>query len=302
VLTLLLLAVLPLVSAPSTTHPAPAFAEGFGGAGQRTTHDAPTRIISLVPAVTEMLFVVGAGDAVIAVSNFDRYPPDVRSRPRVGALIDPDFERILTLKPDLVVVFGTQGDLISRLERLKIPIFSYTDEGLDDIINTVEQLGVRVGHADEGRRQAARMRTELDEVRRAVAGRTRPRTALVFGRELGNLRGIWASGGIGFMHDLLEIGGGTDVFNDVKRKSVQATTELLISRAPEAIIEVYPSDGWTPARVADETKVWLGLPTLPAVRSNRVYILADDSLVIPGPRVTQAARLIARALHPGAVK
>jgi iron complex transport system substrate-binding protein len=249
-----------------------------------------------------MLFAVGAGEAVIAVSNFDRFPPEVASRPRVGALIDPDFERILSLKPDLVIVFGTQGDLISRLERLKIPIFGYTDEGVADVINTVERLGARVGHAEEGRRQAEKMRAEIEDVRRAVAGRPRPKTALVFGRELGALRGIWASGGVGFMHDLLEVGGGTDVFNDVRRKSMQATTEILISRAPEVIIEAYPAEGWTPARIADETKVWLQLPTLPAVRTNRVYILADDTLVIPGPRVTQAARLIARTLHPGAIK
>ena len=274
----------------------------------RTAHaapqapSAPKRIISLVPAVTEMLFAVGAGDAVVGVSNFDRYPPAVTSRPKVGALIDPDFERILSLKPDLVVVFGTQSDLISRFDRLKIPMFSYTDEGVADITNTVERLGARVGHADEGRREAARMRTEMDDVRRAVAGQTRPRTALVFGRELGSLRGVWASGGIGFMHDLLEIAGGTDVFNDVKRKSIQATSEILLSRAPDAILEAYPSEGWTPARVAEETKVWLALPTLPAVRSNRVYILADDSLVIPGPRVTIAARLMAKTLHPGSIK
>jgi iron complex transport system substrate-binding protein len=273
--------------APSTKHQAPS---------------TPRRIISLVPAVTEMLFAVGAGNAVIAVSNFDRYPAEVATRPRVGALIDPDFERILSLKPDLVVVFGSQSDLSSRLDRLKIPTFSYTDEGLTDIITTIERLGVRVGHADEGRREATRVRTELDEVRRAVAGKARPRTALVFGRELGNLRGIWASGGIGFMHDLLEVAGGTDVFDDVKRKSMQATTEVLLVRAPDVILEVYPSEGWTPARIADETKVWLGLPTLPAVRSKRVYILADDTLVIPGPRVTQAARLMAKTLHPDAIR
>jgi len=249
-----------------------------------------------------MLFAVGAGNEVIAVSNFDRFPPAVASRPRVGALIDPDFERILSLKPDLVVVFGSQSDLISRLERLRIPFFSYVDEGLNDIAATVERLGVRVGHPDEGRREAARMRAAFEDVRRAVAGRPRPRTALVFGRELGSLRGIWASGGIGFMHDLVDVAGGTDVFADVNRKSVQATIELLLSRAPDVILEVYPSEGWTPARLAAEQKVWLGLPTLPAVRSSRVHILADDVLIIPGPRVSEAVKLVAKTLHPGAIR
>ena len=75
------------------------------------------RIISLVPAVTEMLFAMDAGDAVIGVSSYETFPPEALSRPKVGALVDPDFERILTLRPDLVIVYDSQGDLIGRLER-----------------------------------------------------------------------------------------------------------------------------------------------------------------------------------------
>jgi iron complex transport system substrate-binding protein len=105
-----------------------------------------------------MLFAIGAGNDVIAVSSFDHYPPAVESKPRVGALIDPDFERILALKPDLVIVFGSQGDLVSRLDRLKIPTFGYIDEGVADIANAVERLGTRIGRVDEGRREASRIR------------------------------------------------------------------------------------------------------------------------------------------------
>src|SRR5262249_53325743 len=159
------------------------------------------------------------GNDVIAVSSFDHYPPAVESKTRVGALVDPDFERILSLKPDLVIVFGSQSDLIARLDRVKIPTFSYIDEGVADIASAIERLGTRIGKADEGHREATRIRTELDDVRRAVAGKPRPKTALLFGRELGSLRGMFASGGIGFMHDLLDIAGGDDAFVDVQRKS-----------------------------------------------------------------------------------
>ena len=274
--------------APRTPHPAPRI--------------APTRIISLVPAVTEMLFAIGAGPSVVAVSSFDHYPSAVEALPRVGALVDPDFERILSLKPDLVVVYGTQGDLIARLTQVHIPLFNYTDQGVPEIASEIERLGDQIGRAADGRREATRIRADLDAVRKAVAGRPRPKTALIIGREQGSLRGMFASGGVGFMHDLLEIAGGADVFSDLPRKGLQATTELLLARAPEAIVEAYPADGWTPAHIADEIKVWQALPTLPAVRTHRVYILANDALVIPGPRVTEAARLIARTLHPDAVR
>jgi ABC-type Fe3+-hydroxamate transport system substrate-binding protein len=90
---------------------------------QQTSATAPAtrRIISLVPAVTEMLFAIGAGDAVVGVSSYDHYPPAVETKTRVGALVDPDFERILSLKPDLVIVYGTQNDLVARLGRPVCP-------------------------------------------------------------------------------------------------------------------------------------------------------------------------------------
>src|SRR6476469_11238530 len=81
----------------------------------------PQRIISLVPALTEMLFAIGAGPQVVAVSSFDEYPPEVLKLPRVGALIDPDLERLPSLRPDLVIVYESQSDLRKQLDRASIP-------------------------------------------------------------------------------------------------------------------------------------------------------------------------------------
>ena len=107
----------------------------------------PRRIISLIPAVTEMLFAIGAGPQVVAVSSFDTYPPEVKQLPRVGALLDPNVERILSLKPDLVVVYGSQNDLKQQLARASIPIFDYRHAGLADVSTTIRTLGERTGHA-----------------------------------------------------------------------------------------------------------------------------------------------------------
>ncbi len=243
-------------------------------------------IVSLIPAVTEMLFAMGAGDDVVGVSSFDHYPPAVEARTRVGGLIDPDFERIISLRPDLVVVYWTQTDLIARLDRAHLPIFKYRHAGLADVTTTMRALGTRIGHAREADGEATRIERELDASTRAsVAGRPRPRTALVFGREAGALRGIFVSGGVGFLHDMLEAAGGTNAFGDVRQESLQASTELLLARAPEVILELRPNEGWSADRLRQEEAVWKGLPSLPAVRSGRVYILADDRLLVPGPRV-----------------
>jgi iron complex transport system substrate-binding protein len=187
------------------------------------------RIISLVPAVTEMLFAIGAGADVAGVSSYDTFPAEAATRPKVGALLDPDFEKILSLKPDLVVVYGTQTELITRLTRVSIPMFRYEHAGLPDVTATIRAIGDRVGHGPAGRTLADRIEADLASVRARVAGRPKPRTLLVFGREPGGLRGIYASGGIGFLHDMLETAGGTDVFADIKRQSVQVTTEMLLA-------------------------------------------------------------------------
>ena len=258
----------------------------------------PRRIISLVPAVTEMLFAIGAGDAVVGVSSYDRFPPEVSALPSVGALVDPDFERILSLRPDLVVVYGTQDDLIGRLGRARIAVFPYVHAGLADVTGTIRRVGARVDRTAQAETVARRVETGIEAIRRRVAGRPRLRTAIVIEREHGTLRGIYASGGIGFMHDLLDVAGGTNVFADVTRQAVQVTVEPLLARRPDVILEIRPAAGWTPAAASRERLVWSGLPSLPAVRAGRIHILTDDRLSIPGPRVADAARLIADALHP----
>jgi iron complex transport system substrate-binding protein len=277
---------------------APAQATGRGPQAPGENSQRPARIISLVPAVTEMLFAIGAGDRVVGVSSYDRYPPEAATRPKVGALIDPDFERIISLTPDLVIVYGTQNELIERLGRVRIPVFHYQHRGLADVLTTIVALGERVGRTAEAKRESARIQRELDEVRAQVAGAPPVRTLLVFGRELGSLRGIFASGGFGFMHDMLTLAGGVNVFEDVKRQSLQVTIETLLSRAPDLIIETYSNEGWTPARIEQERLLWRGLPTVPAVRTGRVHIMADYVLLVPGPRVGAAVRTFARIIHP----
>jgi ABC-type Fe3+-hydroxamate transport system substrate-binding protein len=184
---------------------------------------APQRIVSLIPAVTEMLFAIGAGPRVIGVGNFDRYPPEAQTRTKVGGLIDPDIERVISLKPDL----------------------------------------------------------------------------LVFGRDAETLRGIYASGAVGFLHGMLDAAGGANVFADVTRQSIQATTELILARAPDVIIEIGIDTASSKSR---SLRAWDALGSVPAVRAHRIYQIRGDEMMNPGPRVARAVRRMAEALHPDAFK
>lgn len=263
--------------------------------GTTSAQNLPTRIISVVPAATEILFAIGAGPRVIAVSSFDHQPPDVNRLPRVGALMDPDVERILSLKPDLIVVYGSQRDLSQQLSRAGIPQFPFVHGGLADVLTTIAALGERTGTSDRATALVTSIRTQLDTIRSRVAGRPRPRTLIVFGRDPGALRNLYASGGIGFLHDMLEVAGGDDVFGDVKRESVQASTETLIARAPDVIVEIRADDEAVP-----NPDDWTAVPSIPAVQKHRVTMLVGSELVTAGPRVAAATERLARAIHPEA--
>jgi iron complex transport system substrate-binding protein len=254
------------------------------------------RIISLVPALTEMTFAIGAGDRVVAVSSYDEDPPHVKSLPRVGALLDPDVERIIALRPDLVLLYGSQTDLMTQLSRAAIPYFEYRHGGLAGVTTTIRALGQRTGEVGGANQVAGEIDRRLNALRQNAAGLPRRRTLLVFGRERGSLRNIYASGGRGFLHDMLEAAGGVNVFADVQAESVQASSELILSRAPEVVIELRSTDIPAERDRHAEMSSWKALGSLPAVRNNRIHLLTGRWLVVPGPRVADGAEALAQVL------
>jgi iron complex transport system substrate-binding protein len=261
---------------------------------------SPRRIVSLVPATTEMLFLMGAGDRMAGVSSYDTFPAEAARLPKVGGLIDPNVERLLALKPDLVVVYETQTELKRQLDRASIPTFNYAHRGLPDVMDTLRALGARVGLKSAAEEAAARIEQQLAAVGARVAGRPKPKTLLVFSREQGALRQINASGGYGFLHDVLELAGGVDALGDVGRQSVMLSTEMILARAPDVILELRYGAATTSANIEAERQVWNALPSVPAVRNNRVILLTGDEFVVPGPRIGLAAERFAQALHPEA--
>jgi iron complex transport system substrate-binding protein len=269
---------------------------GRGGGIDAQTASRPERIISLVPAVTEMLFAIGAGERVLAVSSFDRFPPDIEKLPRVGALLNPDVERILSLRPDLVIVYRTQNDLMMQLERARVPFFLYEHAGLADVASTVRQVGQRVGADGRAAQLASTIEQRIDAVRKRTRDKARPRTLVIIGRDPFALRGMFASGGVGFIHDMVTAAGGANVFGDVQRQAVQATTELLIARRPDIILELR-AEPVTSAVLNRELETWAALSSVPAVRHRRVHVIGDPRTVIPGPRVAEAVELLAGLLH-----
>jgi iron complex transport system substrate-binding protein len=262
----------------------------------------PQRIVSLIPAVTEMLFAIGDGQRLVGVTSYDHFPPEVSRIARMGGLLDPDVERILALRPDLVVVYNTQVELKQRLARAGIGYYSYEHRALPDITATLRAIGARIGSGDRANAAAGDMERAIAAIRSGLSRVPHPRTMLVFERDLLSLRNVYASGGYGFLHDMLEAAGGQNVFADVKQQSVEVSTEMVLARRPDVIIELWYGDSANALNLGRQQQAWIALASVPAVRNHRVYELVGDEFVVPGPRVVDATRRLARTLHPDDVK
>lgn len=245
---------------------------------------------------------MGAGSRVVGISNYDQFPPEVARIARVGGLLDPNIERLLSLQPDLVLVYDSQFELKQKLTRAGVPFFNYVHRGLPDIVQTMRTLGDRVGAHAAAETAARRIEVQLAAIGARVAGRPKPRTLLVFGRERGTLRQINASAGVGFLHDLLLLAGGDDVLGDIGKQSAMLSTEMVLTKAPDVIVELHYGEAMDAQTTERERHVWDALASVPAVRHGKVFLLTGQEFVVPGPRIVLAAQRLASTLHPEAFR
>jgi len=252
----------------------------------------PARILSYAPNLTEILFAIGAGDRVVGRTRFCDWPPEAAKVPVFGGLLDPDFEKIATLRPEIVLAtaVGDPPDKVESLDRLGYPVFVTDPHSVRDVIADVETIGRVVGADAGARAEAARMRAALDGVRRRV-GRRRTVPVLVV---------IWQDplrtvGRGTFFEDLIRQAGGEPVLARGDAKYPQMSMEAVLEQAPEVIVLGMPGD---PGR-GDES-FWRKFPTIPAVRDNRIVSLDLQAMSRPGPRIVSSLRTLAGALHPEA--
>ena len=257
---------------------------------------APQRVVSLVPAVTETLFALGLGDRVVGVSDFDNYPTEAIGLPHVGALINPNIEKIFQLRPDMVFVYGTQSLLQERLAAAGIEQYSVISGNIDQVLQTIRGVSRAMGVPEEGDHLSSHIRESLNQLH-SGAGKDRPRVLLAHSREAGRLGGFYTGGSKSYLNELIEIGGGENIFRDVDENVFQPTLEEILDRAPEVIIELLPTDRKGSSQIVQRTADWKRLESVPAAKNGRVYVLAGDHLLLVGPRLHVAADEIARAIR-----
>ena len=258
---------------------------------------APQRIICMAPSATETVFALGAGDRVVGVTTYTTWPEEALDLPRVGALYDPNLEKIVALRPDLVIVQQKHDRVEALCAERNIVVLRVHMKRLEDIYRGIRVIGEMLDVSDEAETLCTQIQADVDVVRRRVADLPELKTFVCVDRQPGTLKGMFTVGSESFLSDVVTIAGGKNIFDDVSRDYFQVSTEALIARAPEAIIETRPMQVLSGDAVAHLATDWTALPDLPAVRDGRVYVLTENYIVVPGPRVARIAERLAEVLH-----
>src|SRR6516165_3728337 len=258
---------------------------------------APLRIVSLTPGATEMLFAAGAGSQLIATVEYSSEPPAARAVPRIGDVAAIDLERLVALRPQVVIAWPAGGNPAQRakIAALGIPLYQQQVARLSDLPGSLRRLGVLAGTEAVAGQAAAALEARLEALERTyaapLAGRPRPTVLL----QVWN-RPVYTVGGRHLMSDALGLCGARNVFADLPEPGPLVDTEAVIARNPDIILAAAPP-GEGAAWVAD----WQRFPALAAVREHRVVAFENQALSRLGPSVLDATedlcRTIARLSH-----
>ena len=262
----------------------------------------PRRIISLLPSHTETLFALGAGEQIVGCTSLCNYPPEAEELKQI-ALANPgsiSLEALVALQPDLIVTGGDyHRQLAAQLETLKIPVLSLESQSVADIEKAMLGIGQATGHSRQGQKLIARLKQEIAGVQKQIKPFQKEERPKVFYQ-------VWdqplmTAGPHSFIGELITLAGGENVFADVEPAYPQVSEETLVLRNPDVIVLPRMKAGPSDAReMLEKLRQRPGWSDMAAVKAGRVYLIEDDVISRPGPRVVQGLQKLAQALYPEA--
>lgn len=260
----------------------------------------PRRIVSLGPGVTEILFALGAGDRVVGVTPFCKFPPEAQRLPKVGGFLDPNFEVILKLQPDLVVLRESNQRSQPALRELGLRCAVVSHRRLEEVLDSLIAIGEAIGEQARARLLLADIRRRIAQVQKQVAGRKRPRVLLSIYRVTGSgkLEAVTVAAADGYFDRIIEIAGGQNACRGSAAPFPQLSHEGIFWMKPDVIVDIVrpmAETGLDRQKIAGD---WQSFPEIPAVAGGRVYVIDDDFASIPGPRSILLIEKLARLLHP----
>jgi iron complex transport system substrate-binding protein len=247
----------------------------------------PQRIISLAPSNTEILFALGLGDKVVGVTDWCDYPPEALDKEKVGGYSTPDTEKIVALNPDLILAgYGNPIDVVYTLEGLGLTVFGIKTIDLDDLVNDIKRIGEITDKELEAQALTSQMASRIEAVTSVTSGLPeRPKIFYL----IDTYGGLWTVGQGTFIHELIEKGGGVNIFGNLTSYQTVSIEDVL-ARDPEIII----ASEWVYDWALNSTE----LASTNASQTGRIFTCDDDLVQRPAPRLVEGLEWFAYFIHP----
>jgi len=271
-----------------------------GAAGTSPQSQRPMRIISMAPSVTETLFALGVGDRVVGASRFCKYPPEVAGVARIGGLLDPNFEAIVLLEPDLIVMLEEHRQSMPALEKLGLPSLAVRHKDVDGIIESIPTIGRACDAEETARNLVADLEARVQRVRRKTAGLSKPRVLIAVDRTpgVGRPEDVFVASADGYFDRIIALAGGRNACGSTIGRFPVVSAEGILSMNPQVIVDL--AIGMDHDR--DEKGVlstdWQSLSEVEAVAQRRVHAFKETYATVPGPRFILLLERLARLIHP----
>jgi iron complex transport system substrate-binding protein len=251
--------------------------------------DHPHRVICLMPTVTDTVFALGAGDDVVAISDYTKYPAAALTKPSVGDLIKPSIETILSLHPDLVIGTQPKGpmEVTDQLERAGIPIFLVSPHGIAGIFQSIESVGMALNRTPQADALVHSLQQRVNAVKARTKGLPAPRVFMPIWYDP-----ITTIGKNAFITEVIEAAGGRSVTDDLASEWPQISMEVVLERAPDALLLV--RGGKTTLQVLQDRPGW---SSMTAIKARRAYYV-DDRINFASPVAVDALEDLAKQFHP----
>jgi iron complex transport system substrate-binding protein len=260
---------------------------------QVTIEQIPKRIISHVPAITEILFALGLGDKVVGVSDYCDYPEEAKLKPSVGNYFNPSIEKIVALEPDLVLTDG-HSESIKQLDSLGITYVVIDPKDFDGIFRDFELLGKITGSEKEANKLVEDMQERMSYVMTRVEGAPRPKVFYII--DATDLNNPWTAGPGSFIDSLITMAGGENIGAKAGSAWVQMSIEEVVNSDPDIIIlPAHHGTAFTSSEALEQHPAW---QEITAVKQGRIFTIDDDLVSRYGPRIILGLEEMAKIIHP----
>ena len=254
--------------------------------------DDPKRIISLAPNITEIIFALNQGYRLVGAASFSDYPPQAVLLPKVGSYVNPDIEKIVSLKPDLCIATkdGNPIEIVSLLESLNIPVYAVDPRNLSAVMATINEIGSLLGAKNTAEKLFKDMQVRIKRVTDMVKT-TKSRPGVFY--QIG-LSPIVSAGTNTCINELIEMAGGNNLAKGATPYP-RFSAEQVIGLSPELFIITSMAGAESFENARAEWRKW---PEIPAVKNNRILLLDSNLLDRPSPRLVDGLEMLVKAIHP----